>query len=381
MSGAETDRSQQLLEAVVAIGAGLDLRTTLHRIVELATKLVDARYGALGVLDPAGERLSEFLTSGIDEDTRREIGHLPEGHGILGVLILDARPLRLPDLTRHPESAGFPPHHPPMTSFLGAPILVRGKAFGNLYLTEKTTGPEFTAADEELVVGLAVAAGTAIENARLHERVTDLALAEDRQRIARDLHDTVIQRLFATGLSLQGVRPLLERDPDAASKRIDRAVDELDETVRAIRTTIFALEERERANRGLRSRVLGVCEDAAEALGFAPRVTFDGLLDAQVMDDIADDVVATVQEGLSNVARHAGARSVSVDLRAGEDLLELTIVDDGVGPPGSDEGSDLHGRGLRNLADRARRHGGTSSLRAHEGSGSSLRWSIPLQLG
>jgi signal transduction histidine kinase len=380
MSGAEPDRSQQLLEAVVAIGSGLDLRTTLHRIVELATDLVDARYGALGVLDPAGERLAEFLTVGIDDEARRSIGHLPEGHGILGVLILDARPLRLSDLSRHPESAGFPPNHPPMTSFLGAPILVRGRVFGNLYLTEKTTGPEFTATDEQLVMGLASAAGTAIENARLHEQVTDLALAEDRQRIARDLHDTVIQRLFATGLSLQGVTPLLERDPAAASERIDRAVTELDETVRAIRTTIFALEERERANRGLRSRVLAVCESAIESLGFAPRVTFDGVLDARVMDEVSDDVVATVQEALSNVARHARARSATVDLRATECSVDLTIVDDGIGPE-SAGASDLHGHGLRNLEDRARRHGGTFSLRRHDGGGASLSWSIPIGPG
>ena len=149
-------------------------------------------------------------------DRRRHpatIGDLPEGHGILGLLILDAQPLRLPDLREHPDSSGFPPHHPPMRSFLGVPVRVRDEVFGNLYLTDKTTAEVFTDVDEELVVGLAAAAGVAIENARLHARVQEFALVEDRERIARDLHDTVIQRLFATGLSLQGTARLVRARP------------------------------------------------------------------------------------------------------------------------------------------------------------------------
>ena len=161
------------------------------------------------MLDEARTRLSQFITTGIDADARATIGHLPEGHGILGLLIVDAKPLRLPDLAEHPDSFGFPPNHPPMRSFLGVPILLRDDVFGNLYLTDKTTADAFTDVDEELVVGLAAAAGVAIENARLHAKVQELALLEDRERIARDLHDTVIQRLFATGMSLQGTARLV----------------------------------------------------------------------------------------------------------------------------------------------------------------------------
>ena len=159
---------------------------------------------------------------GIDDETYGAIGHLPEGHGILGLLIVDAKPLRLPDLNEHPDSFGFPPHHPPMRSFLGVPIRVRDEVFGNLYLTDKSSGESFTEVDEELVVGLAGAAGVAIENARLLARVHDLALAEDRERIARDLHDTVIQRLFATGMSLQSTVRLVSSDGRAAIDRIER---------------------------------------------------------------------------------------------------------------------------------------------------------------
>ena len=376
MSSMEPQRLRQLLDAVVTIGSGLDLTETLGRIIELATKLVDARFGALGVLDPTGTRLSEFLTVGIDDETHRKIGHLPEGHGILGVLIVDARPLRLPDLATHPESAGFPPHHPDMTSFLGVPILVRGQVFGNLYLTEKMTEAEFTELDQELVEGLAVAAGVAIENARLYERVADLALDEDRQRIARDLHDLVIQRLFATGLSLQGVLSSMARDPDTAHTRVEAAIDDLDETVRTIRTTIFALEGSRRAGPSLRDQLVDASESAVAALGFRPRVTFEGPVDTLASEAVTDDAVATLREALTNVARHARATEVSVRVCAIRGALQLEVADDGVGPTSRDVGQEGHG--LRNIADRARRHGGSSALEARTPHGSVLRWSVPL---
>ena len=207
---------RELLDAVLALGSDLDPLTMLRRIVEAAVELVDARYGALGVLDDTGTRLAQFITVGIDDDMHALIGDLPEGHGILGSLIVDAKPLRLPDLREHPDSFGFPAHHPTMRSFLGVPVRVRHEVFGNLYLTDKTTAEAFTDVDEELVVALAAAAGIAIENARLHSRVQAFALVEDRERIAQDLHDTVIQRLFATGLSLQRTARLVQSDPDAA---------------------------------------------------------------------------------------------------------------------------------------------------------------------
>src|SRR5579859_132436 len=162
---------RRLLDAVLTIGSELDLSSVLQRIVEAAVDLVGARYGALGVLDESGTELSEFITVGIDADTQRAIGALPKGLGLLGALITDARPLRLADLTEHPERSGFPPNHPPMTSFLGVPIRAHQEVFGNLYLTDKMTGEVFTDVDEELVLGLAAAAGVAIHNARLFAQV------------------------------------------------------------------------------------------------------------------------------------------------------------------------------------------------------------------
>src|SRR3954464_1655333 len=196
------------------VGSELDVVDVLQRIIEVATDLVDARYGALGVLDEAGTRLAQFITVGIDEEERQKIGPLPEGHGILGLLIVDPRPLRLPDLREHPERYGFPPNHPPMTSFLGVPVTVRGEVFGNLYFCDKLDGGGFTDIDEELAVGVAAAAGVAIDKARLHAHAAEYATLADRERIARDLHDTVVQRLFAIGLSLQATVRLIS-DPEA----------------------------------------------------------------------------------------------------------------------------------------------------------------------
>jgi len=166
---ATRDRMQGLLDAFLAVGTGLELDTTLRRLVEAAVNLVQARYGALGVLGAHGG-LSRFLYVGIDEATRAEMGHLPEGKGLLGQLIADPRPLRLADLSAHEASIGFPPHHPPMRSFLGVPVRVRDAVFGNLYLTEKVGGGEFTHADEVVVEALAAAAGIAVQNADLFEQ-------------------------------------------------------------------------------------------------------------------------------------------------------------------------------------------------------------------
>jgi len=160
----------RLLEAVLAVSAGLELDETLRRIVRAAVDLVDARYGALGVLGADG-MLSEFVHVGIDDTTRQLIGPLPTGHGVLGVVLEDPKPLRLPDLSRHPASVGFPADHPPMSTFLGVPIRARGEVFGRLYLTEKNTGPGFTEDDETVLQALAGAAGIAVHNARLYEEV------------------------------------------------------------------------------------------------------------------------------------------------------------------------------------------------------------------
>jgi signal transduction histidine kinase len=368
---------RQLLDAVLTVGSDLDLPAMLQRIVEAAVELVDAHYGALGVLDDSRTRLAQFITVGIDDETHKAIGDLPEGHGILGLLIVDAKPLRLPDLREHPDSYGFPPHHPPMRSFLGVPVRVRDQVFGNLYLTDKTSAEVFTDVDEELVVGLAAAAGVAIDNARLHTRIQELTLVADRERIARDLHDTVVQRLFATGLSLQGAAGLIHSDPDTAVRRVEDSVDELDLTVKHIRSAIFGLESRVERNRdGVRTRVLGLVAESAPLLGFEPAVLFEGPVDTATPEPVATDTLAALREALSNVARHAGASHVDVVINVDTTSLTLRVTDDGVGPPAPGQ---RRGHGLDNMKARATQREGAFDISPADPRGTVIEWRVPLK--
>lgn len=363
---------RQLLDAVVTVSSGLDLASMLERIVQAAVELSDATYGALGVVDDAGTKLAQFITVGIDDETHQRIGQLPEGHGILGLLIVDAKPLRLPDLSEHPDSYGFPTNHPPMRSFLGVPIRLRDQVFGNLYLTDKKSAEVFTDVDEELVVGLAAAAGVAIENARLHAKLHDMAVVEDRERIARDLHDTVIQRLFATGMSLQSTLRMVGSDPAGATARIEAAVDDLDLTVKHIRMAIFELEQA-RMGQGLRDRILDLAREAGESLGFEPRVLLDGPVDTGVDDVVGPQLLGMLREALSNIARHAGATKVEVTVTVSDDV-SVVVSDNGSGPPNEDT---PRGNGIRNMEARASRLSGTLEIGPGADGGTTVVWRVP----
>lgn len=196
------EQTEAMLDAVLAISADLELSEVLRRIVTSACSLVDASYGALGVLGPDRSHLMEFVTHGLTEQEHQRIGDLPRGHGILGLLIRDPRSLRIADISAHPDSYGFPPHHPPMTSFLGAPIRIRGEVYGNLYLTEKQDGMEFSAEDESMVVALAAAAGVALQNARLYEqselqREWSLAVSEVTQALLESEREAIALEVMA----------------------------------------------------------------------------------------------------------------------------------------------------------------------------------------
>jgi signal transduction histidine kinase len=535
-------RLRGLVAANRMIIADLKLPAVLRRIVEAACRLVDARYGALGVISPTGDSLQSFITVGIDEEATAAIGDLPKGRGLLGALIDDPHPIRLARINDDARSAGFPPNHPPMSSFLGVPIVVRDEVFGNLYLTESTRG-EFSADDEEVALSLAATAGVAIENARLFEQEerrqrwlqasvevttqllspdgdepldliareageiadadivtvvlpvphsnqlmvevvasrhpTELAgfqfaaestlsaqaissglpvmiddaahqtavsmhlstalevgpvmalplttsngvrgalvigrlvgrqafdaeeldmattfanhaavaleladarsneqriiLLEDRDRIARDLHDHVIQRLFAAGLGLDG---LVGTVPAPADQRIGAVVDEIDATIRQIRTSIFEL----RGNLGptigsVRTQLLGLIEEVQPMLPVEPQVIFVGPVDAVISDEVADDLLAVLREALTNIARHAGASSVRIQLSASTSEAHLEIADDGVGLRTATRRS-----GLANLRQRAQLRGGTMTIEspayaAPDRPGTRLHWTVPL---
>jgi signal transduction histidine kinase len=519
----QQDRTDGLLAAVAAVTSELDLQTVLNRIAEVAADLVDARFAAVGVISDDGS-LSQFVTVGLDSDASESIGPLPRGKGLLGEVIRHPMPLRLPDLSAHPAAQGFPANHPPMTSFLGVPIRVREKVFGNVYLTDKRAG-SFEDDDERLVLGLAAVAGIAVENARLFERahhrersaaataeittsllggadpetvlelaaerasdlvgadlglialfhgdrllievswgpgvdaptgaltsdgpigrvlatgeptvfdndalqhvwpllqlggavgiplgkgvcvaarkaplppfeaheiaelvsfaeqatvalelaqrrrdVERLSVYADRDRIARDLHDLVIQRLFATGMQLESSLRLVT--DETARARVRQAVDDLDETIRQIRTAIYALGHDEvAATTSLRVRLLEVLDGATEVLGYAPGVRMSGQLDSRVPPAVGDHLLSVLREALSNAGRHSGASRVDVEVEAYDDLL-LRVVDDGKGIA-----EDGRRSGLANMADRASLLGGTFHVGRGPVNGTEILWRVPL---
>lgn len=370
-----------LLQAVVAVASDADSDITLRRIADAARLLVCARYAGIGVIGEDGQHLSQFVPVGLDEDTVAEIGDIPQACGVLGLLLDDPKPLRLADVTAHPQACGFPPGHPPMRTFLGVPILVRGVVFGNLYLTEKAGGAEFTAEDEDIVLTLAAAAGVAIEIARLYDEAQRaqrdlgrLAVYEDRDRIARDLHDLVIQRLFATGLSLQGLGRYL-RDTEAEA-RLDTAVNDLDETIREIRRTIFSLQQSDPFEVGLRVRVLEVVSKSGAALGFEPHVRLEGQLDDGVPPSVQGHLLAVLRELLANVARHAKATTAEVVIRAEGGMLTVSVADDGVGM-----GRTRRRSGLANIHGRAESLAGSVGTgRGLNARGTAVAWTVPLSV-
>ena len=360
----------RLMDAVLMIEADVDLPVLLRHLVEEACSLVDARYGALGVLNEARTGLEQFLTVGLSDEEEVRIGRRPTGRGVLGLLITDPEPLRLKDLVEHPDSYGFPEHHPPMKSFLGLPVRSRGAVYGNLYLTDKQGAEEFSDEDEAMAEALALAAGIAIENTRLNDRVRILSVLDDRDRIARDLHDRVIQRIFAVGMTLEGATRLEELAP--VLERVNKAIDDLDITITEIRTAIFELDSDTR--RGLRHGVLELAGELSSMLGTRPGVTFVGPIDAGVPPRVADPLLAVLREALTNAAKHARATNISIVVSAADEVT-LEVTDDGIGlqaPVASGMGM-----GLANMRSRAEKLGGTFETQDVATGGTRIIWRVP----
>ena len=368
---------RRLMSAMLLLEEDLGLPAILAHLVEEARSIVGARYGALGVLNEDRTALAQFFTSGLTAEQERAIGPRPTGQGVLGLLIKDPRPLRLADIGAHPDSYGFPPNHPAMSSFLGVPVKVRDEIYGNLYLSEKEGWPEFTKDDEALIEGLALAAGIAIESAQLHDRIQLFAVDSERDRIARDLHDDVIQRLFAVGLSLQGLSRSAEAD--GLADRLARAVADIDDTIRQIRSTIFELGTAG-AERSLRVELFTLARELDQLLGFEVQVRFDGPVDTAIPEQVAEHLVHVTREALTNVGRHAQATEASVTLTVANGSCQLRVVDNGVGLGTGDRrgGSTEGGLGLVNMRRRAEKLGGEMTVEDLETGGTVLNWRIPL---
>ncbi len=372
---------QAALDAAVRGIAGLGaVDDVLQVIVDQVRPLVGAQYAALGIVDARG-RIERFITSGMDDATRRAIGPLPEGHGLLGLIIRENRSFRVPDLNTDSRRYGFPPNHPPMRSFLGVPIAVRDISMGRLYLTNKIDAVEFSEEDQSLVEIFALHAGIAMENARLHERLNRLAVVDERERISRDLHDGIIQSMYAVSLSLDDVPDLMEGDRAEASARVDRAIDSINLAIQDIRNFIFGLRP-------------GLLEGAPLLGGLASLVDEyrqSTLIDLElhVPDAIVEPSAAVtsqllgiVGESLSNVVRHSEASRAVVGLTLGDGgtVAELWIEDNGIGFDPAQVGKLGH-QGLANTRERAAAIGGAVVITSQPDAGTRVVIVVPQATG
>jgi signal transduction histidine kinase len=366
----DPDLLTRLFDAAIKVSEEGELRSVLRSIVSSARDVTGATYGALGVVGRDGY-LVEFIHEGMPTETADRIGHPPIGIGVLGTITRTGTTVRLEDIRDHPDSSGFPDHHPPMRSFLGVPVRTGDIVFGNLYLTQKPGG--FTAEDEQAMEALAMIGGFAVANARIHQRLRRAAVAEDRARIARDVHDDTIQDLFAIGLSLQALAESL-RDPDVAGA-LRNEVRRIDSCITSLRHLILDLRQLE-PSRLLAEEVHELVEELAEAHGVQARVVVDGTYDA-LPTGVAESVLHIVKEATSNALRHSGSPWVEVVLFGAEDSITISVSDAG-------KGFDIHGHygglGLVNLRARARNAGGELEILTAPGRGTTLRAVIPIDL-
>lgn len=359
----QSERLRILNEVGISLTAEHSLEGVLQKIVDLSRELVGARYGALALLEGDG-RIGRFITSGLSAEERERIGTLPKGLGLLRTLWIEGKPLHVSDIAKDPRSVGFPPHHPRMKTLLGIPIRSKGRIIGTLYLTDKLGGEEFTLGDQEALETLAAQSAVAIEKARLYAQLQGLTMLQERERIAMDLHDGVIQSLYAVGLSLEGCAEMVRGAREDVAGKIERGVDDLNEVIKDIRNYIFDLRPNPAKAKGI-----------AEALEEVLRVfRVNSLIGAELVAEEAGGVTQEkvvqlthiAQEALANVMKHARASQVLVRVSTAGGGLILSIRDNGIGfDPEVGEARD--GQGLRNMAGRASALGGT--LRIHSDCG------------
>ncbi|MBP7689259.1 MAG: GAF domain-containing sensor histidine kinase [Thermoflexales bacterium] len=361
---------EALLEASMAITAELAIDRVLQRIVDLARTLVGAKYSALGVPNPGGT-LDKFVTSGMTPDEVRAAGHAPIGKGLLGVLLREPKPIRLRRLEDDPRSSGVGQQHPHMTSFLGVPIIFKGKLLGNLYLTDKIGADEFSDQDEHLITMLAAQAAIAIENANLYKQVQRLAVLEERERIAMDLHDGIIQSIYAVGLTLEYVGLLFDEQPQDARKRLQDAIGGLNDVIRDIRNYILDLRPQRFQNKNLSAGLTDLVRAFKANTFINVEVQTNERADSDLTADQSAGLFHVAQEALANIAKHARARSVTINLRREGQQVILSVADDG-------RGFDMlnvkqySGHGLRNMQERARALGADFETTSAVGQGTRI---------
>jgi signal transduction histidine kinase len=355
-------RLEALDTATVAISQELSLERVLQIIVDSVRPLVGARYAALGIPDDHGS-MERFITSGISDRRRDAVGHLPQGHGLLGLSLRQGEAVRVDDIASDPRATGFPAGHPEMHSFLSVPVKVEGRTIGNLYLTDKTDDHAFDDDDQRLVESFARHAGLAIHNARMHEELRQLAVLQERERIAQDLHDGSIQSLYAVSLALEDTEELMAIDPVSATERIDHAIESIHGTIQEIRDFIMGLDPEARTAVDLLAGLTALTVEFERSTLIEVELSSDP--DVPLDPEETLQLIQLTREAMSNVARHASASKVIVNVEDRRELLRLSIIDDGRGFDTS-EGQRPGHHGLTNMHARAESLGGSLTIESND---------------
>jgi signal transduction histidine kinase len=371
MTGCDRDELRQVSAAVLAVTARLSVRDVLQTIVTSARRVLDARYAALGV-PGRDDEFAQFVTDGISDEQWRAIGPLPRQHGILGAMLHDPNPVRLADVRSHPRFGWWPATHPVLTSFLGMPIVHDGDILGTLFLANKQDPGGFTAEDEELLRLLAAHAAIALINARLYERSRELSIVEERNRISRELHDAVTQKLFSLRLTADAAATLVTRDAARAASELDTVRRLAAEATDELRAIVVGLRPADLAGDGLDAALRKQVELLDRV--HRPVVTFTGGPAPRLPAAREEAAYRIAQEALHNALRHAAPALVTVTVRASNGSVVLEVTDDG---RGFDPAAPARQSGLASMRDRARAAGGRLIVRSRPGSGTTVRLEVP----
>jgi signal transduction histidine kinase len=365
---------EAMSDALLAVAAERSVESILQKLAHAARALVGARYAAIGIPDGEGA-FAQFITSGMSDKLVASMGPLPRTHGLLGAMLESEQPYRTGDIHDDPRFRGWWPRaHPDMRSFLGVPIVSRTGVIGAFYLTEKEGADDFSAADQRLIEMLAAHAAIAIENARLYEQSRELSIAEERNRLARELHDSVTQKLFSLVLSAEAAATLLDRDGSEARAELERLQELAREAMDELRTLVFELRPPAVDSEGLATALRKHVDVLRRA--YRREIGLELIGTPSGAPRIERDVLRIAQEALQNALRHAGADHVELRLDARNGRLVMSVTDDGVGfDPAAPE---LRSRrlGLTSMEERAQAIGGTLSIDSTPGAGTTVRLEV-----
>jgi signal transduction histidine kinase len=363
-------------DAVLEISAELSWDGVSRKMVDAARELAGARYAALGIPDGEGG-FDEFITSGISDAEIESIGPLPRTHGLLRAMLEHRSPFRSANIQDDARFCGWPHNHPDMKSFLGVPIVSKGQIIGAFYLTEKTDGAQFSETDQHFIEMLAAHAAIAIENARLFERDRELSVIEERNRLARDLHDSVTQTLFSVVLTAEAASTLVERDAAGAKAQLERLRSLSRDALQEMRSLIFELRSADLASDGLVATLRKHCE----ILGRVRKIEIDVSVEGEraLPGEIEQALFRIAQEAVNNALKHAAAGRIDVLLLMAPPLVTLTVRDDGRGFDPTAPRIHSKRLGLTSMRERAEALGAKLSVESAPGAGTTVRAEVPCE--